>query len=55
MAVAVGEVLFERWVLMVGGVLERAVVVHGGHCAGGVTLAGFAKTGSCCDYEGVLL
>lgn len=33
--VAVGEVLFERWLMVVGGVLKRAVVIHGRHCGCG--------------------
>ncbi len=36
MAVAIGEVFFQRWLVVVGGVLKRAVVVHCGHGSGGM-------------------
>ena len=36
MAVPVGKVFFERCIVVVGGVLKRAVVVHCRHCGYGV-------------------
>ena len=38
MSVAIGEVFLERRVVVVGGGLKRAVVIHCRHCICGVAL-----------------